>query len=75
MTETGKRVWDSLTKREKEFVIVFVDKASTNKVLAQHFGTTEQVIKNRLRFIFDKTGMSNRMELFKFLLANGVHAE
>ena len=75
MTEVGKRVWESLTPRQKELVIVFVDKAATNRALAEHFHTTEQVIKNRFREVFNKTGMSNRMELMKFVIAHGLNAD
>lgn len=75
MTDTGRRVWNSLTNKEKETVTAFAMKVCTNKILAEHFNTTEQVIKNRFRVIFDKTGMSNRMELLKFLLAHGLYAD
>lgn len=34
-----------------------------NKAIAEVQGTTEQTIKNRLKAIYDKSGMSSRVEL------------
>lgn len=34
-----------------------------NRPIAEALGTTEQVIKNKLRAIYEKSGMSNRIEL------------
>ena len=34
-----------------------------NKEIAQQVGTTEQVIKNYLRKVYDKLGVSDRLEL------------
>jgi len=35
----------------------------TNKEIAKDAGTTENMVKNYLRVIFDKTGMFSRLEL------------
>ena len=50
------------TKRERE-VIRLVAKGLKNKEIADVLGTTEDVVKNYLREIFDKLGFSNRVEV------------
>lgn len=44
-------------------VIVLVTRGLKNKEVAELVGTTEHVIKNYLRDIYDITGMSSRLEL------------
>jgi len=39
-----------------------------NKEIAYQIGTTEQVIKNYLRKIYDKLGVSDRLELALYCL-------
>lgn len=51
-----------LTPKQQELVSL-VASGLKNKSIAEIVGTTEQVIKNYLRPIFDKTGMSTRLEL------------
>ena len=51
-----------LTSREIK-VAVLVWEGMTNRDIAQSVGTTEQVVKNYLRTIFDKLGVSDRLEL------------
>jgi len=46
-----------------------------NKEIAIRLGTTEQVIKNYLRSIYDKTGVSDRLELALFTLHHHVLAD
>ena len=49
---------------DKELLIVSgVAQGMRNKEIAQEVGTTEQVIKNYLRKIYDKLGVSDRLEL------------
>jgi two-component system nitrate/nitrite response regulator NarL len=49
---------------EKELLIVScVSQGMRNKEIAQQVDTTEQVIKNYLRKIYDKLGVSDRLEL------------
>jgi DNA-binding NarL/FixJ family response regulator len=49
---------------DKELLIVAcVAQGMRNKEIAQEVGTTEQVIKNYLRKIYDKLGVSDRLEL------------
>lgn len=44
-------------------VISLIATGLANKEIAEIVGTTEQVIKNYLRTIYDKVGMWNRMEI------------
>jgi len=56
----------SLTEREKAIIRFIAENACSNKFAAEHFGMKEQTIKNHLRKIFDKTGMSTRLELVTY---------
>ncbi len=54
-----------LTRRELQIVGGIVQGA-TNRDIAQKFGMSEQTVKNHLSNIFDKVGVSNRLELALF---------
>jgi len=57
----------------KESVIVScVTQGMKNKEIAQRVGTTEQVVKNYLRKVYDKLGVADRLELSLFCLNNRV---
>jgi hypothetical protein len=43
-----------------------------NKEIAQRVGTTEQVVKNYLRKVYDKLGVADRLELALYCLNNRV---
>jgi DNA-binding NarL/FixJ family response regulator len=59
---TSPRAKNRLT--DKELLIVScVTQGMRNKEIAQEVGTTEQVIKNYLRKVYDKLGVSDRLEL------------
>jgi len=51
-----------LTEREFQ-VVILVSLGYKNCEIGRHLGTTEHVIKNYLRSIFDKVGCWNRVEL------------
>jgi len=51
-----------LTRREMQIVAALVEGAS-NKGIGQQFGLSEQTVKNHISHIFDKVGVSNRLEL------------
>jgi DNA-binding NarL/FixJ family response regulator len=51
-----------LTRRELQIVAAIVEGAS-NKDIGQRFNLSEQTVKNHLSHIFDKVGVSNRLEL------------
>jgi len=46
-----------------------------NRDIAVQLYTSEQVVKNALRHIFDKTGVSDRLELALFVLHHRVLAQ
>jgi two-component system, NarL family, nitrate/nitrite response regulator NarL len=53
----------------KEHAIIYcITQGKRNKEIASQIGTTEQVIKNYLRKIYDKLGVSDRLELALFCL-------
>ena len=66
----GARVRDRLTPKEIQIVALIVQ-GCKNKLIA----TQEQVIKNYLRSIYDKTGVSDRLELALFTIHHRVLAE
>jgi DNA-binding NarL/FixJ family response regulator len=70
----GARVCDRLTPKEMKIVALIVQ-GCKNKEIAMRLGTTEQVIKNYLRSIYDKTGVSDRLELALFTIHHRILAE
>jgi DNA-binding NarL/FixJ family response regulator len=52
------------TPSEREYrIIELVAEGLKNKEVAETIGTTEHVVKNYLRLIYDKLGLWNRVEL------------
>jgi DNA-binding NarL/FixJ family response regulator len=70
----GARVRDRLTPKEMKIVALIVQ-GCKNKEIAMRLATTEQVIKNYLRSIYDKTGVSDRLELALFTIHHRMLAE
>jgi DNA-binding NarL/FixJ family response regulator len=70
----GTRVRDRLTPKEMRIVALIVQ-GCKNREIAMRLKTTEQVIKNYLRSIYDKTGVSDRLELALFTIHHRVLAE
>lgn len=70
----GAKVRDRLTPKEMQIVALIVQ-GCKNKDIAQQLGTKEQVIKNYLRSIYDKIGVSDRLELALFTLHHRLLAE
>ena len=60
-----------LSPREKEIVVALAD-GLTNRDIADRFGLSEITVKHHLRSIFDKCGVSNRLELALFALRRGL---
>jgi DNA-binding NarL/FixJ family response regulator len=60
LTEPRNRV--RLSNKELQ-IIAGVTQGLRNKDIAQEVGTTEQVVKNYLRKVYDKLGVSDRLEL------------
>ncbi len=60
----GSERYGKRTPSEREqLVIELVAQGLKNKEVADAIGTTEHVIKNYLRSIYDKLGLWNRVEL------------
>jgi DNA-binding NarL/FixJ family response regulator len=63
----GAMVRSRLTPKEPS-ILTLIAKGWSNKEIAKRLNTTEQVIKNYLRGMFDKAGVSHRLELALFTL-------
>jgi DNA-binding NarL/FixJ family response regulator len=60
-----------LTPKET-LIVSCVTQGMKNKEIAVRVGTTEQVVKNYLRKVYDKLGVADRLELALFCLNNHV---
>src|ERR1700724_3299104 len=67
----GSRPKVSLTPKES-LIVSCVTQGMKNKEIALRVGTTEQVVKNYLRKVYDKLGVADRLELALFCLHNRV---
>jgi two-component system nitrate/nitrite response regulator NarL len=65
--EESTRPVDTLTQREKE-VISYLVQGFGNREIAQHLSIAEQTVKNHLRAVFDKVGVSDRLELVLYAI-------
>ena len=70
----GTRVLNRLTPREIRIVALIVQ-GCKNREIALRLKSTEQVIKNYLGSIFDKSGVSDRLELALFTIHHRVLAQ
>jgi len=66
-TLTNPRSQPKLSAKELQ-IISGITRGMRNKEIAYQIGTTEQVIKNYLRKIYDKLGVSDRLELALYCL-------
>jgi len=66
-TLTSPRTQLKLSKKEIA-IIGCITRGMRNKEIAYQIGTTEQVIKNYLRKVYDKLGVSDRLELALYCL-------
>jgi DNA-binding NarL/FixJ family response regulator len=64
---TNPRTQPRLSKKELA-IISCITRGMRNKEIAYQIGTTEQVIKNYLRKVYDKLGVSDRLELALYCL-------
>jgi two-component system, NarL family, nitrate/nitrite response regulator NarL len=53
---------ETLTRRELLVIAAIVD-GGTNRQVAEQLGVSQQTVKNHLSIIYDKLGVSNRLEL------------
>ncbi len=60
-----------LTPKES-LIVSCVTQGMKNKEIAARVGTTEQVVKNYLRKVYDKLGVADRLELALYCLNNRV---
>jgi DNA-binding NarL/FixJ family response regulator len=70
----GARVQNRLTGRELRIIAAIVQ-GYKNREIAEQLCTTEQVVKNALRTIFDKIGVSDRLELALFVVHHRILAQ
>src|SRR5216683_5571036 len=67
----GARTKVQLTPKEA-LIVSCVTQGMKNKEIAVRVGTTEQVVKNYLRKVYDKLGVADRLELALYCLNNRV---
>jgi DNA-binding NarL/FixJ family response regulator len=70
----GVMVLQRLTPKELQ-IVALVAEGCKNKDIANQLGTKEQVVKNYLCSIYDKTGVSDRLELALFTIHHRALAE
>ncbi len=70
----GARVLQRLTPKELQ-IVALVSEGCKNKEIALQLGTKEQVVKNYLRSIYDKIGVSDRLELALFTIHHRALAD
>jgi DNA-binding NarL/FixJ family response regulator len=70
----GVRVVERLTPKELQ-IVALVSEGCKNREIALQLGTKEQVVKNYLRSIYDKIGVSDRLELALFTIHHHALAE
>src|ERR1700694_498988 len=68
---SGSRPKVSLTPKES-LIVSCVTQGMKNKEIALRVGTTEQVVKNYLRKVYDKLGVADRLELALYCLSHRV---
>ncbi|MGD0990822.1 MAG: response regulator transcription factor [Candidatus Sulfotelmatobacter sp.] len=68
---SGARTKVQLTPKEA-LIVSCVTQGMKNKEIATRVGTTEQVVKNYLRKVYDKLGVADRLELALYCLNHHV---
>jgi DNA-binding NarL/FixJ family response regulator len=61
-----------LSARERE-IVALVAQGYKNKEMAEKMFISEQTVKNHLHNIFDKLGVSDRLELALYAIHKGLH--
>jgi DNA-binding NarL/FixJ family response regulator len=59
----GQRYGNRIPSEREQRIIALVAQGLKNSEVAEVVGTTEHVVKNYLRDIYDKLGLWNRVEL------------
>ena len=63
-----------LSQRERE-IVALVAQGFKNKEMAEKMFISEQTVKNHLHNIFDKLGVSDRLELALYAIHKGLHLQ
>lgn len=73
-TTNGKTTREraQLSQRERE-IIILIAQGYKNKEIAEKMFITEQTVKNHLHNVFDKLGVSDRLELALYAIHNSLH--
>jgi DNA-binding NarL/FixJ family response regulator len=61
-----------LSQRERE-IIILIAQGYKNKEIAEKMFITEQTVKNHLHKVFEKLGVSDRLELALYAIHNSLH--
>lgn len=61
-----------ISQRERE-IIILIAQGYKNKEIAEKMFITEQTVKNHLHNVFDKLGVSDRLELALYAIHNSLH--
>jgi len=64
----------ALSTRERE-IVVLVAQGFKNKEMAERMFISEQTVKNHLHNIFDKLGVSDRLELALYAIHHNLHEQ
>jgi DNA-binding NarL/FixJ family response regulator len=71
-SSTRERERSPLSQRERE-IVALVAQGFKNKEMAEKMFISEQTVKNHLHNIFDKLGVSDRLELALYAIHNNLH--
>jgi DNA-binding NarL/FixJ family response regulator len=69
---TKGRERSPLSQRERE-IVSLVAQGYKNREMAEKMFISEQTVKNHLHNIFDKLGVSDRLELALYAIHKGLH--
>lgn len=72
LTESGKRVWRTLTKRERQVVRLLCADGGTAERMAAELGCKTGTVSHHLTKLYEKSGMDNRMGLIIFAFNHGL---
>lgn len=71
MTPNGRRVWRTLTKRERQVVTLLCVHGEGSVKLADQLGIQPSTVAHHLTQLYDKTGMDTRVGLIIFAFNHG----
>jgi DNA-binding NarL/FixJ family response regulator len=71
--QSRERERSPLSQRERE-IVALVAQGFKNKEMAEKMFISEQTVKNHLHNIFDKLGVSDRLELALYAIHNNLHS-